>query len=687
MREAWLLLVAIGLWLPAGARAGEGSAEVPPNTVPPLRILVMDPLALPLSCDCVPGFGQKDYAALAKSLQAALHRPVEVRYAESLEGASQRGTPPADVVIGQRSVTVQDAQASQTPLHPVLALTDRLGRQSVRGLVLVRQDDSLHTLADLRGRTIALGPVENEECHAAVKRLLAAEGLDNAVSIRTCPSIDAAVFALIDGEVEAAVVPEYLPVLLVGCHKIPPRSVRGIARTAPVPFLQVFVSARLSAQDVERLRDALGEASQLPELRRALESRTGFEPIRNLPQNEVEEEGNISSAGWTDWRGPRRDGQSADVPRELPATLPVIWRGRVTGPALAGIAATETHVVVADKDADLTTDIFRCFDAQTGVAMWTYEYPAEEDLDYTNAPRATPVIHEGLVYCQGAWGNLHCLRLATGEVVWERHLADDFGAEPPTWGYCVPPLVVDDKLVVLPGAPQAGIAALDRLTGDVLWQTPGHAAAYAPLIVGTFGGKRQIVGYDSASLAGWDAATGARLWQLIPPGQSDFHVGTPVAVDGGLLVATENNATRWYRFRQDGTIDPLPAAVNEDLAPDTCTPVIVGRNLFCTAYGELFCLDLADHLQTRWSRNDDRFYDHTNLIAGNGRVLMWTTSGDLLLLDGTAEEYRELAHHRPLAGSADGNSMSHPALVGDRLYLRDGESLLCLRLAPGDEPR
>jgi len=32
----------------------------------PIRILVIDPLAAPLSCACVKGLGQRDYSALGK---------------------------------------------------------------------------------------------------------------------------------------------------------------------------------------------------------------------------------------------------------------------------------------------------------------------------------------------------------------------------------------------------------------------------------------------------------------------------------------------------------------------------------------------------------------------------------------------------------------------------------------------
>ncbi|MBP87160.1 MAG: hypothetical protein CMJ64_10650 [Planctomycetaceae bacterium] len=102
----------------------------------------------------------------------------------------------------------------------------------------------------------------------------------------------------------------------------------------------------------------------------------------------------------------------------------------------------------------------------------TLRYRSAEKIDYTNA---APVLHDGKVYLQGVWGELHCVNLEDGAVVWKTNLLEAFDAEPLTWGYSVPPLVVDEKLIVAPGAKDVSIAALDLKTGEVIWKTPGHA--------------------------------------------------------------------------------------------------------------------------------------------------------------------------------------------------------------------
>jgi outer membrane protein assembly factor BamB len=299
-------------------------------------------------------------------------------------------------------------------------------------------------------------------------------------------------------------------------------------------------------------------------------------------------------------------------------------------------------------------------------------------LDYGQSPRATPVIHEGRAYLLGAFGDLRCVDVANGKVIWKRQLLREFKAELPTWGMCSPPLVVDDLLIVNPGGTNASLVALDCVTGCTRWVTPGNPAAYSAFICGEFGGRRQIVGYDQQSLGGWDVKTGERLWRLVPPTEGDFNVPTPIAVAGSLLVSTENNGTRFYRFDESGRIVNKPAAEFAGLSPDTVTPVVTRGRVFGAHLG-LRCLDLQNGLKQIWVREDAALGDYATLIADNERVLVITLNGELILLDAKSEHYAIISRLRLFEGDVE--VYSHPALVGTRLYARGGYSVVCVDLA------
>jgi outer membrane protein assembly factor BamB len=301
-------------------------------------------------------------------------------------------------------------------------------------------------------------------------------------------------------------------------------------------------------------------------------------------------------------------------------------------------------------------------------------------LDYGNSPRATPLVSGDKCWLLGAHGNLSCVELTTGRELWQLDVKSEFGlVEELKWGLCGSPLLEGGRLILYPGGPKAALVALDSATGKTIWKTPGNPPGYASLLAATLGGQRQIVGHDATALNGWDAATGKLLWSLSPPIAGDFNVPTPIVWQGKLLVSTENNGTRMFRFAEGGLIVKEPVAAFAPLSPDTHTPVVAGNRLF-GVHQDLFCLDLAAGLKPLWKNNDIVFVEHTSLIATKNRLLVSTSEGELLLLDASAEKFTLLGRMKVLQG--DSGLLSHPALVGTRLYLRGSGEIVCVELDP-----
>lgn len=322
--------------------------------------------------------------------------------------------------------------------------------------------------------------------------------------------------------------------------------------------------------------------------------------------------------------------------------------------------------------------MFHAFNAQTGKELWSCTYPAAGKLDYGNSPRATPLIIGKRVITLGALGHLNGIDLNTGKQAWQVDLTAEFDVDARLpWGFCGSPLPVDGKVVVFPGGNDGALAAFDQETGEVAWRSKGKTAAYGSFILAELGGKSQIVGFDEDSLGGWSPAEGKRLWSVTPRRGSEFHVPTPLVHKGSLIVSTENNGTRLFRFRPGGEIVSEPAAQCEDLHPDTQSSVIIGNRLFGVS-GELFCLDLDQKLKLLWRSDDAAFTGHVSLIASDNRLLACSESGEILLIDPTADRLQVVSRFTPFRD--DSGLLSHPAVVGTRLYLRGTREIICLSL-------
>jgi outer membrane protein assembly factor BamB len=636
----------------------------------------MDPLSSQLACDCVAGYAQRDYDRLGRFLTQKLSRPVKVAFTETLVSPQFAKGADIDLVIGKFSEVTSDARRISFTVRSLAMLSGNDGTVTQTGLFVVRQEDPATGIDDLADYRILFGPEDADEKRTAAFAALEAFGLPIPDDLQYRSSCSTAALAVAEGDADAAVISSYAMPLVEGCGTVDKGALRVIWRTDPVPFIGVFATGTIDHPTEQRVVRALLDVGEDPELLAALESKSGF---AELPAVVAESK---SQTGWPDWRGPGRHAHSRDVPTRLTDRTRLLWSRTMTGPGMAGVSAGSGRLVVADKCLDEAHDIFRCLDADTGREIWKVSYPAEGEMDFTNSPRANPVIHDGLVYLLGAFGDLRCVDLETGRIVWAGHLVQDFGAERPAWGYSSTPLVVDDKLIVNPGAEDASVVALDRKTGAVLWKSPGTTPGYAGFVLATLGGVRQIVSYDAVSLGGWDPDSGRRLWRLAPEFDGDFNVPTPIVTKGRLLVTTENNGTRLYCFDSAGRIQSKPLAMNQDLAPDTSTPVALDGLVFGN-HGALVCLDLEDQLKTLWEEYDDEgLTQYCSFIAGNGHVLVTSQTGEIHLIRADRQRYDCVGRLSLFDDVADTDRevWSHPALVGNRLYIRNLLAVYCFLL-------
>jgi len=245
-----------------------------------LIVVVMDPLAAPLSCPCVKGYAQRDYKKLAAYLERELDRPVKVSFNESLITVLEQKTAGrADIVIGKRSVVAAEADEAKLPLKPILALSGKDGVTTQTGLIVVPSKDPAQSVADLKNYRIIFGPVECEEKHAAALELLAKNGVAAPSEPETCAACSDGATTILEAgpQVRAAtVISSYAAPLLEGCGTIKKGDLRVVGTTKAVPFVTAFVSEKLSGEEQAAIEKALLGVAEEPVLLLALETKAGF---------------------------------------------------------------------------------------------------------------------------------------------------------------------------------------------------------------------------------------------------------------------------------------------------------------------------------------------------------------------------------------------------------------------------
>ena len=116
-----------------------------------------------------------------------------------------------------------------------------------------------------------------------------------------------------------------------------------------------------------------------------------------------------------------------------------MWRQKIGG-GFAGPAVAAGRVFVTDyvtekqpipsagrRDKLEGTERVLCLSATDGHVLWEHAYPRSYNISYPAGPRATPTVDGDRVYTLGAEGDLLCLNVADGEVVWFCNLPQMLG--------------------------------------------------------------------------------------------------------------------------------------------------------------------------------------------------------------------------------------------------------------------
>ena len=189
---------------------------------------------------------------------------------------------------------------------------------------------------------------------------------------------------------------------------------------------------------------------------------------------------------WPNWRGPDHNGISREAgwdANKLKNGPTFLWRKQI-GTGFASVAVSDGRVYAmgntgkqGDKSDQDQTDIVWCFNARTGEEVWRHTYPCLlVPKNYEGGPNATPTVEAGRVYTVSKHGHVFCLNAETGAVVWQKHLTNDYGVEPPKWGFAGSPMIVDDLIVLNAGT--YGLA-LRKQDGTLAWVSEKGPAGYS----------------------------------------------------------------------------------------------------------------------------------------------------------------------------------------------------------------
>jgi outer membrane protein assembly factor BamB len=378
----------------------------------------------------------------------------------------------------------------------------------------------------------------------------------------------------------------------------------------------------------------------------------------------------LQAADWPQWNGPQRNGISSEVgfSKTWPDDgLPTVWT-REIGTGFSSMSVVGQRLLAMGHTDGKET--VWCLDSKTGEILWSHSYECELIPNlHEGGPCSTPTIDKDSVYTLGKEGQLFCLQLADGKVVWEKKLQDELGVKLPEWGFSSSALILDNQLILEAGR----VVSFNKATGEKIWESETHTAGYGSAAPFQWNETTLLATLDCDALRVFDAISGKELASTEWKSPYETNATTPIVVDDKIFISTGYNIGCGL-FQFNGT-ELTRIYKNEDMRNHFNNCVLLdgwlygidgnshnGRN------ATLNCLNLQSG-KLAWKQ---RGMGCGSLIAVDGKLIILAETGHLVLAEQSSEGFTELARSNFLTGRC----WTAPILADRHLYGRNADGRL-----------
>lgn len=357
----------------------------------------------------------------------------------------------------------------------------------------------------------------------------------------------------------------------------------------------------------------------------------------------------------------------------------IVWRKEIGTGYSSPIIAVHQAIVLHRLGNE---EVASVYDLKKGTLNWEYRYPTSyvcPNPPHSSGPYSTPLVDGNFVYLQSAEGVLRCLSLEEGALIWERNYTKDFNVPRNVFAVGHTPTLDGEQLILnIGGKPDAGVIAIDKQNGDVLWTATDFGASYAKPVLATIHDQRICFVLTAEEAVALNPENGEIYWHFpFKAIAEDFVNATTPVVCGDVVIFTAYQAgTIYLRIQPDGQY--------KELRRDKRTLVSQFNPLTCLD-GKLFgwhfsdksfrCVDLASgQLQWKWVSGLGR---GTHLISGDS-IFLIGESGKVAVVKRNSEELEIL--ELPTEPILKEPAFSAPAMSAGMILIRNEKEIVCLKV-------
>jgi outer membrane protein assembly factor BamB len=328
-------------------------------------------------------------------------------------------------------------------------------------------------------------------------------------------------------------------------------------------------------------------------------------------------------------------------------------------------------------------EVIRCLDVADGKEIWQDKYDtggATGPASGFAGPRSCPAVADGKVVTLGVRGILSCYDAVKGTKLWRN---DDSKGSVPTFFTSSSPIVADGLCIVQFGGDRGGgIAAYELANGKEKWKWTGDGTAYASPALLTADGTKALVAETAGKIVALGVADGKLLWEtpfavgggggkMKGKGGRGYNAASPM-VEGQMVIysGSGRGATAVQLAKQGDALAAKELWSNKDNSTQYNTPVYKDGLMFgISERDNLFCVGKDG--KTAWTAESGGRRGYGSVVDAGAVLLALTPSGQLIVFEPSDKEFKQIAKYKV----ADGDTYAYPILAGNRLFIKDKDSV------------
>ena len=399
----------------------------------------------------------------------------------------------------------------------------------------------------------------------------------------------------------------------------------------------------------------------------------------------------VAMADWTGFRGP--DGTGTSTERNLPLRWSVdeniAWKADLPGPGTSSPVVLDDQIFLtcysgyglSEEDPGEMADLMRhvvCIDRDSGEIRWQRDFAADlpESAYQGNGARhgyssSTPVTDGERLYVFFGKSGVYAFDL-DGNELWHASVGERTNG----WGSSNSPVLYKNLLILNASVESRSLVALDKRTGEQIWQSRGIERSWnTPILVEVPGGGTELVVSVSDWLLGYDPANGKELWRA--EGIHDYVCPSVVAHEG-IVYAIGGRRSTATAVRAGGRGDVTGSQVlwRTGAGSNVSSPVYHDGHLYWVHHGQgtAYCLDAKTGeivYQRRMEPRPGTVY--SSPVVADGRIYSASQRNGTFVL--AAEPEYELLAHNELD---DSRTNASPAIDDGQILIRTDEALYCI---------